>query len=143
MKLKLSGADGRISGLEAQLTRTENQKHEVEFKLTSLHSALRRTLGIRGVPLERARYSRMLYYFFMISSLVFCCVIEINGKPFSNERFVFLKFSIAQHLNEEIFYFCSCNLKIFFNFQRERKESFNVLFLHIYCIILLKDVIFS
>ena len=56
MKLKLSGADGRISGLEAQLTRTENQKHEVEFKLSSLHSALRRTLGIRGLPAERARY---------------------------------------------------------------------------------------
>lgn len=56
MKLKLSGAEGRIAGMEAQLTRTENLKHEVEFKLTSLHSALRRTLGIRGVPADRARY---------------------------------------------------------------------------------------
>ena len=61
MKLKLSGAEGRISGLESQLTRIENMKHEVEFKLTSLHSALRRTLGIRGVGSERARYFKIIF----------------------------------------------------------------------------------
>ena len=47
LKLKLSGAEGRITGLEAQLARMESAKNDVEFKLTSLHSTLRRTLGIR------------------------------------------------------------------------------------------------
>ena len=54
LKLKLSGAEGRINGLESHLARLENSKHDVEFKLTSLHSALRRTLGIKGVP-DRGR----------------------------------------------------------------------------------------
>lgn len=47
-KLKFSGAEGRIAGLEAQLTRTEDAKNEAEMKLATLHSTLRRTLGIRG-----------------------------------------------------------------------------------------------
>ena len=66
MKLKLSGAEGRISGLEGQLTRLESMKHEVEFKLTSLHSALRRTLGIRASSAERARYPILTYHYYSV-----------------------------------------------------------------------------
>ena len=47
-KLKNSGAEGRIAGLEAQLARTEGAKNDVEVKLANLHSTLRRTLGIRA-----------------------------------------------------------------------------------------------
>ena len=47
-KLKYSGAEGRIAGLEAQLARTEAAKNDVEVKLANLHSTLRRTLGIRA-----------------------------------------------------------------------------------------------
>jgi chromosome segregation ATPase len=47
-KLKFSGAEGRIAGLEAQLARTEGAKNDVEVKLANLHSTLRRTLGIRA-----------------------------------------------------------------------------------------------
>lgn len=44
--LKLSASEGRVHGLEAELARLEGVKREMEFKLSSLHSALRRTLGI-------------------------------------------------------------------------------------------------
>ena len=47
-KLKYSGAEGRIVGLEAQLARMEGAKNDVEMKLANLHSTLRRTLGIRA-----------------------------------------------------------------------------------------------
>lgn len=47
LKLKLSGSEGRITGLEAQLARMEGSKNDLEFKLASLHSTLRRTLGIK------------------------------------------------------------------------------------------------
>lgn len=44
--LKLSASEGRVHGLEAELSRLEGLKRELEFKLSSVHSALRRTLGI-------------------------------------------------------------------------------------------------
>ena len=47
LKLKLSGAEGRVNALEAQLARTEGAKRDVEFKLSSIHSSLRRTIGFR------------------------------------------------------------------------------------------------
>uniref|UniRef100_A0A7N4PG49 Ciliary rootlet coiled-coil, rootletin n=1 Tax=Sarcophilus harrisii TaxID=9305 RepID=A0A7N4PG49_SARHA len=48
--LRLSAAEGRIQGLEMELARVEGQRREAEFQLTSLRSALRRTLGIGRVP---------------------------------------------------------------------------------------------
>lgn len=53
-KLNYSGAEGRIAGLEAQLSRMEGAKNDVELKLANLHSTLRRTLGIRAAG-ERDR----------------------------------------------------------------------------------------
>ena len=38
---------GRVNALEAQLARIEGAKRDVEFKLSSIHSSLRRTLGFR------------------------------------------------------------------------------------------------
>merc|ERR1719376_1920590 len=45
-KMKLSASEGRVNGLENEMVKTEAMKRDVEFKLGSLHSALRRTLGI-------------------------------------------------------------------------------------------------
>lgn len=47
LKLKLSGAEGRVNALEAQLARTEGYRRDVEFKLSSIVSSLRRTVGLR------------------------------------------------------------------------------------------------
>ncbi len=47
LKLKLSGSEGRVNALEAQLARVEGAKRDVEFKLSSIHSSLRRTIGFR------------------------------------------------------------------------------------------------
>ncbi len=47
LKMRAQGADGRITALEAQLARTEGNKREVEYKLSQLHSTLRRTIGLR------------------------------------------------------------------------------------------------
>ena len=47
LKLHLSGAEGRVNALEAQLARVEGAKRDVEFKLSSIHSSLRRTIGYR------------------------------------------------------------------------------------------------
>ena len=49
-----SGAEGRVDALEAQLARTEGSKRDVEFKLSSIHSSLRRTIGFRQ-DMPRAR----------------------------------------------------------------------------------------
>ena len=47
-KAQLSGNDGRISALESQLGRVEAAKNDSEFKLSSLYSILRRSLGLRA-----------------------------------------------------------------------------------------------
>ena len=47
-KAQLSGNDGRISALESQLARVEAMKNDTEFKLSSLYSILRRSLGLRS-----------------------------------------------------------------------------------------------
>lgn len=47
-KAQLSGNDGRISALESQLARIEASKNDLEFKLSSLYSILRRSLGLRS-----------------------------------------------------------------------------------------------
>ena len=54
LKLRLSGAEGRVNALEAQLARIEGAKRDVEFKLSSIHSSLRRTIGFRQ-DMPRAR----------------------------------------------------------------------------------------
>lgn len=46
LKLRLSGAEGRISALETELARTEGAKKDAEFKLSSIASSLRRTIGL-------------------------------------------------------------------------------------------------
>ncbi|XP_021361091.1 rootletin-like [Mizuhopecten yessoensis] len=47
LKLRLSGAEGRVNALEATLARLEGAKRDVEFKLSSIVSSLRRTIGFR------------------------------------------------------------------------------------------------
>ena len=54
LKLKLSGAEGRVNALEAQLARIEGAKRDVEFKLNSIVSSLRRTIGFRPDSLTRS-----------------------------------------------------------------------------------------
>ena len=54
LRLKLSGAEGRVNALEAALARLEGAKHDVEFKLSSIVSSLRRTIGFRQ-DMPRAR----------------------------------------------------------------------------------------
>ena len=61
LKLKLSGSEGRITGLEAQLARMEGSKNDLEFKLASLHSTLRRTLGIKPPGELSGRYNNKIY----------------------------------------------------------------------------------
>lgn len=46
LSLRLSAAEGRAQGLGAELSRVETLKREVELQLGSLHSSLRRTMGI-------------------------------------------------------------------------------------------------
>lgn len=45
LRLKLSAADGRVSAFEAQLVRVEGAKQDIEFKLGSIVSSLRRSIG--------------------------------------------------------------------------------------------------
>jgi chromosome segregation ATPase len=47
-RLRLSAADGRITALEAQLARVEAGRGEIEGKLTSIVSGLRRYIGFSG-----------------------------------------------------------------------------------------------
>jgi hypothetical protein len=47
-RLRLSAADGRITALEAQLARVEAGRGEIEGKLTSIVSDLRRYIGFSG-----------------------------------------------------------------------------------------------
>lgn len=47
LKMKLSGTEGRVNALEATLARLEGAKRDVEFKLSSVVSSLRRTIGFR------------------------------------------------------------------------------------------------
>ena len=54
LKLRLSGAEGRVNALEAQLARLEGTKQDIEFKLSSIVSSLRRTIGFRQ-EMPRAR----------------------------------------------------------------------------------------
>jgi len=46
-RIQLSGAEGRISAQEAQLARIEGARKDAEFKLSSIVSSLRRTIGFR------------------------------------------------------------------------------------------------
>jgi rootletin len=46
LKIRLSDLAGRGNGLEAELSRNEQEKRDTEYKLGALYSALRRTLGI-------------------------------------------------------------------------------------------------
>lgn len=45
-QVQLSEAQGRLSATEAELTRSEAARRDLEFRLASLQSALTRTLGI-------------------------------------------------------------------------------------------------
>lgn len=54
LKLRLSGSEGRVNALEAQLARIEGAKQDVEFKLSSIVSSLKRTIGFRQ-EMPRAR----------------------------------------------------------------------------------------
>lgn len=47
LKLALNGSEGRVEALEAQLARTEGMKRDLEYKLASIHSSLRRSIGFR------------------------------------------------------------------------------------------------
>ena len=45
LRLKVSAAEGRVKALECQLARVEETKQDVEFKLGSIVSSLRRSIG--------------------------------------------------------------------------------------------------
>lgn len=47
LRMKLSGAEGRVNALETTLARLEGAKRDVEFKLSSIVSSLRRSIGFR------------------------------------------------------------------------------------------------
>lgn len=57
MQLQLSEAQGRLAATEAELSRAEASRRDLEFRLCSLQSALTRTLGIgtRGRSSSRGR----------------------------------------------------------------------------------------
>ena len=56
LRLKLSGAEGRVNALETTLARLEGAKKDVEFKLSSIVSSLRRSIGFRQeMPRSRSR----------------------------------------------------------------------------------------
>ena len=56
LRLKLSGAEGRVNALETTLARLEGAKKDVEFKLSSIVSSLRRSIGFRQeMPRARSR----------------------------------------------------------------------------------------
>ena len=59
LKMALSGAEGRVSALESHIARVEGAKKELEFKLTSIHSSLRRLIGFRqeNVVTIRSRHN--------------------------------------------------------------------------------------
>lgn len=46
MQLQLSDAQGRLAATEAELSRAEAGRRDLEFRMSSLQSALTRTLGI-------------------------------------------------------------------------------------------------
>ena len=48
-EVKLSGAEGRMNGLESQLTRTEGQRKELQLRLANLVSVLQATLGLHDL----------------------------------------------------------------------------------------------
>ena len=57
VKLRLSGAEGRVNALEAELARIEGSKRDVEFKISSIVSSLRRTIGFRAdAPRSRSPF---------------------------------------------------------------------------------------
>ena len=56
-RIQLSGAEGRIGALEAQLARVEGARKEAEFKLSSIVSSLRRSIGLRPSGLCKSRVS--------------------------------------------------------------------------------------
>jgi len=47
LKARLGGAEGRVRALDQQLAQLENNKKEVEQKLSSVASTLRRIAGIQ------------------------------------------------------------------------------------------------
>lgn len=47
LKLALNGSEGRVEALENQLARTEGTKRDMEYKLASIHSSLRRSIGFK------------------------------------------------------------------------------------------------
>lgn len=53
--LRLSAAEGRAQGLEAELARVEVQRRVAEVQLSGLRSALRRGLGLGRVSISPAR----------------------------------------------------------------------------------------
>lgn len=55
--LRLSAAEGRAQGLEAELARVEAQRRVAEVQLGGLRSALRRGLGLGRVSSSPARVS--------------------------------------------------------------------------------------
>ncbi len=55
VKLRLSGAEGRVTALETEVARVEGAKRDVEFKLGSIVSSLRRSIGFtQGMPRSRS-----------------------------------------------------------------------------------------
>lgn len=45
--MALNGSEGRVEALENQLARLEGVRRDLEYKLASIHSSLRRSIGFR------------------------------------------------------------------------------------------------
>ena len=88
MRVELEAAHGRVEALETQLSQTEESRHEVEVKLSSIISTLRRTVGISTGDRTRSRSSsprkglRLYYHYYSVVgtvSLISVANIFISG----------------------------------------------------------------
>ena len=55
VRVEMEAAHGRVEALAEQLARTEATRHDAEWKLASVVSTLRRTVGITEPPADAER----------------------------------------------------------------------------------------
>ena len=53
LRAKVSSAEGSVVALESRLAQVDEERQELEFKLSSVVSSIRRTVGIGGNTLPR------------------------------------------------------------------------------------------
>lgn len=55
LRIKVSASEGRVRGLEGRVVQLEEAKKLAEFKLYSVVSSVKRTIGLRGRSLKEGR----------------------------------------------------------------------------------------